>query len=181
MKLRMLLLKPGYTATCGCTDLETIKELVIAPGGNDLDFRIDGVESQLEPHLIIALTGAAMGNVLTVSGKGSSHLATSNDGTGQTSAKKVLILVDGVALNGFPAELLDELALQIINDHLFGADLKGLLLDGSPVLLLSDIGKVADDRVTFLQEIVQDCRGIKAAGVGQADFAFAACQGCVCV
>jgi len=52
---------------------------------------------------------------------GSPDLGAGNDGTGQSGAKQVTVLVDGVALDGPEDDLLDKLLLQVLNDHLLGA------------------------------------------------------------
>lgn len=67
------------------------------------------------------------------------HLGPGNDGPGQTGAEQVPALVYGVALDGGEAKLLDELAAQVGNDHLRGADGGGLGADLVPVLLLGGV------------------------------------------
>ena len=79
---------------------------------------------------------------------GNLHLGPGNDGPGQTGAEQVPSLVYGVALDGGEAELLDELATQVGDDHLRGADGSGLGADLVPVLLLGGVlGCVSIDRV----------------------------------
>ena len=41
--------------------------------------------------------------------------------------------------------------------HLGGANLQGLLTDGLPVLLLTNIGQEADDLISLLQVPSEDC------------------------
>ena len=81
---------------------------------------------------------------------GGAHLGAGNDGAGERGAEQIAALVDGVALDGAEAELLDELALQVLNDHVGGANGLGLGPDRVPVLLLADVGKEADDLVALL-------------------------------
>jgi len=59
--------------------------------------------------------------------------------------------------------LLDELATQVLNDHLGGANLLRLSADLVPVFLLADVGKEADDFVALLQKPAQDTAGVEAA------------------
>ena len=81
---------------------------------------------------------------------GDADLGAGDDGAGQRGAEQVAALVGGVALDGAEAELLDELLLQVLDDHLLRADLERLLLDLIPGLLLADVGEEADDLVTLL-------------------------------
>ena len=59
------------------------------------------------------------------------------------SAQKVLCLVDGIALNCRPTELLNEFFLYVLDVNLLSANLHGLLLSGLEVFFLSAIGKEA--------------------------------------
>jgi hypothetical protein len=59
--------------------------------------------------------------------------------------------------------LLDELATQVLNDHLGGANLLRLGANLVPVFLLADVGKEADDFVALLQKPAQDAAGVEAA------------------
>lgn len=44
------------------TALEELVEDGVAPRGNDLDVRLEGVEGKLEADLVVTLTGAAVGD-----------------------------------------------------------------------------------------------------------------------
>lgn len=77
--------------------------------------------------------------ILTSFLSGNLHLGPGNDRPGQTGAEQVPSLVYGVALDGGEAEFLDELAAQVGNDHLRGADGGGLGADLVPVLLLDGV------------------------------------------
>jgi hypothetical protein len=68
-----------------------------------------------------------------------------------------------VALDGTETQLLDEFLAQVKNDHLRSTNLLGLGLDFVPVLLLSNIGKEADDFITLIQQPAQDGAGVKTA------------------
>ena len=71
------------------------------------------------------------------------NLGASNDGAGKRGAEEVAVLVDGVALDGTEDNLIDELALEILDDHALGTEGESLLLDSGEVLLLADIGEEA--------------------------------------
>jgi hypothetical protein len=70
--------------------------------------------------------------------------------------QEVDVLVDGVALDSRPAQLLDELLAEILNVALLGTNLEGLLASSVKVLLLTDVGHEADDAVTLIQKILED-------------------------
>lgn len=70
--------------------------------------------------------------------------------------QKVNVLVDGVALDSRPAQLLDELLAEILNVALLGTNLEGLLAGSVKVLLLTDVGHEADDTVALVQQVLED-------------------------
>jgi len=70
--------------------------------------------------------------------------------------QKVDVLVDGIALDSGPAELLDELLAEILNVALLGTNLEGLLAGSIKVLLLANIGHEADDAVALVQQVLED-------------------------
>jgi aryl carrier-like protein len=57
-----------------------------------------------------------------------------------------------------PDELLDELLLEILDDHALGTNLLGLGLDGIPVFRLSNIGKEGNHGVTLLNHYAWSVR-----------------------
>lgn len=130
--------------------LEAVAELGQPPGRDDLDGRLDCVEGELEADLVVALAGAAVGDEVAALLLGNADLRAGDDGAGQRGAEEVAALVGGVALDGAEAELLDELLLEVLDDHLLGSDLERLLLHLIPGLLLADVGEEADHLVTLL-------------------------------
>ncbi|THX43602.1 Bystin-domain-containing protein [Aureobasidium pullulans] len=131
--------------------LEAVVEDGVAPWGNDLDGGLQGVEGQLEADLVVALTGAAVRDGETALLLGDGNLGAGNDGTGERN-----VLVDGIALDSGPAELLDELLAEILNVALLGTNLEGLLAGSIKVLLLANIGHEADDAVALVQQVLED-------------------------
>ncbi|TIA03603.1 Bystin-domain-containing protein [Aureobasidium pullulans] len=131
--------------------LEAVVEDGVAPWGNDLDGGLQGVEGQLEADLVVALTGAAVRDGETALLLGDGNLGAGNDGTGKRN-----VLVDGIALDSGPAELLDELLAEILNVALLGTNLEGLLAGSIKVLLLANIGHEADDAVALVQQVLED-------------------------
>lgn len=57
-----------------------------------------------------------------------------------------------IALDGMETELLDELAVQVLNNHLQGTNLLCLGLDYVPVLFLPHISQEADDLISLIKE-----------------------------
>jgi hypothetical protein len=70
--------------------------------------------------------------------------------------QEVDVLVDGVALDSGPAQLLDELLAEILNVALLSTNLEGLLAGSVKVLLLTDVGHEADDTVALVQQVLED-------------------------
>lgn len=68
------------------------------------------------------------------------HLGAGNHRPSERRPEQVAVFQDGVALDSAPAELLDEFALQVLDDEFARADLEGFLLGGFPVLVLADVG-----------------------------------------
>jgi hypothetical protein len=93
------------------TTLELVVEDRVPPRRDDLDAGLEGVECELEPDLIVALAGAAVGDGEAALLLSDCDLCAGDDGTSERGAEEVDVLVDGVAGNGRVAELLDELGL----------------------------------------------------------------------
>jgi len=83
-----------------------LEELRVAPWCNDLDGGLDGVESQLEADLVVALAGAAVTDSDTAFLLRNAHLRSGDDWTSQAGSEQVASFEDGVALDGSEAEFL---------------------------------------------------------------------------
>ena len=134
--------------------LEAVAELGQPPRRNDLDGGLQCVEGQLEADLVVALAGAAMRDEATALLLSDADLGAGDDRAGKRGAQQVAALVGGVTLHGAEAQLLDELLLQVENDHLQRANLERLLLHLVPRLLLAHVGEEAHDLISFLLEVV---------------------------
>jgi hypothetical protein len=130
--------------------LEALAERGVPPRSDDLDIGLKCVECQLKADLVISLAGAAVRNKSTAFLLSNADLRAGNDWASQTGAEEIPALVTGVALNSTEAELLDELLLQVQDDHLLRTDLESLLLDLIPGLVLADVGEEAHDFITLL-------------------------------
>jgi hypothetical protein len=96
--------------------LEAIAELGQPPRCNDLDIRLQRVETQLETDLVVALARATMRYKVAVLLLGNADLGAGNDGAGKRGAEEVAAFIGRVALDGAEAELLDEFLLKIEDD-----------------------------------------------------------------
>lgn len=88
------------------TASKAVKELRITPGSNDLDRRLDSVERQFEPDLVISLAGCAVADILTTLPLSSTHLSSGDNRTGQAGACVVLCQqtgLDGVGNHAAPS------------------------------------------------------------------------------
>lgn len=64
-------------------------------------------------------------------------------------------------MNSRPDELVNQLLLDILNDHALSAELDGLGLDGVKVLLLAAIGEEAHDLVALEDQPSKNCTRIE--------------------
>lgn len=87
------------------TTLESVEEGRVTPRSDDLNVRVNGVVCKLETDLVVALASAAVGNELAALSLDSLHHTTGDDGTSQASSQEVLVFVNGIALDGLPAQL----------------------------------------------------------------------------
>jgi len=140
--------------------------LGITPRGDDLHVGIDGVGVQLETDLIVALAGGSVADGVGLLGLGDFHEALGDEGTGDGSAQKVVVLVDGSALKHGEDEIPGELFIEVIDDALAGAGGDGFGLETVEFFLLPHVGAVADDfRVVGFLDPLDDDRGVQTAGV----------------
>jgi len=149
--------------------LEALVKLGNPPRGDNLDIGLQGIVAQFEADLVVALAGAAVRDGKAALLFGDSNLAAGDDGAGERGAEEVDVFVNGIALDGGEAELLDKLLTEI--DNVYGActNLEGLLFGSLEVLLLADVGHEANDIVALLEEPGKDGTGVQSSGVSKAD------------
>lgn len=80
------------------------------------------------------------------------NLGSSNDWASKGGSEEVDVLVDGVALNGREAQLVDEFVIQLFNIAFLRADFQSLLFGRLEILLLANVCHEADHIVTFFNE-----------------------------
>ncbi|KAF5537374.1 hypothetical protein FMEXI_9926 [Fusarium mexicanum] len=88
-----------------------------------------------------AFARAAMAQKIAVVLLSNADLGTSDDRSGQSSSKKVSVLIDGIALDCSEDDLLDEPLLKVFDDHALQAESEGLLFNSIEVLNLTNIGE----------------------------------------
>ena len=86
-------------------------ELRDTPGSDDLDAGLQSVESEFETDLIVAFSGTAVRDELAFLFLSHGDLGTGDDGTSERGAEEIDVFVDGIAGDGWVAELFDELSV----------------------------------------------------------------------
>lgn len=137
---------------------EAVVELWKSPWSDDLDIWLESEESELETDLVVALSGAAVGDDSAAFLLGDVNHAARDDWTGERGAEQVDTLVDGVALDSWDTLLVNELLADIDNVAGNGTDGESLLLGGLKVLLLTNVGHHADDVIALLNEPLEDTK-----------------------
>ena len=128
--------------------LPTGKALVecgVPPRRDDLDVRLEGVERQLEPHLVIALARAAVADSKAPLSLGDCDLRTRDYGPREGSPKEIDALIDSVARDGWVAELVDKFFPEVDDVDRGGADLEGFGADGVEVFFLTNVSAETDN------------------------------------
>ena len=147
-------------------------DVPLPPGGDDLHLGREGLDRQLEPHLVVALAGAAVADGIGTLGQRDLDDPFRDDRPGKGGAEQVLVLIHRARLDGGEYVVLDEDLPQILDVELGGAGLLGLFLQTGKFLALADVGGDRDDLavvVVFLQPRNND-GGVEAAGIGQHHF-----------
>ena len=145
-------------------------DVPLSPGGDDGHVGGKALDAQLEPDLVVALAGAAVGDGVGVLGLGDLHQLLGDDGSCKGGAQQVL-LIAGAHLQGGPDDVLHHLVGQVGDVQLAGAGLDGLLLQTVQLVALAHIGGHGDDLgiVVVLLQPGDDDGCIQAAGIGQDD------------
>src|SRR5206468_2547485 len=95
-------------------------EVPFPPGGDDLQLRIESLVGELEPDLIVAFPGAAMGDRIRSFLFGDFDLPARDQGACERRSEQVLTLVNGARAQCGEDELADKLFTQICDDAVRG-------------------------------------------------------------
>ena len=162
----------GHVVGLGVVDLLfPALDVPLTPRGDDLHLGGEALDGQLEPDLIVALSGAAVGNGVGALGLGDLHQPLGDDGPGKGGAQQV-VLVLGAHHHGGDDNVVHHLVHQILDVQLGRAGLDGLLLQTVQFVALTHVGGHGDDLgviVVFLQP-GDDNRGIQTAGISKHNF-----------
>ena len=146
----------------------------IANGSENLKLRVEGLDGGFEANLVVALAGAAMGNVLRAVLVRSLDHVLREQRTRKRGKQRVGVLVEAVG-----GKRLGEVLAGVFLAHIHGlgsdcAALERLVLDVLEVgLVLADVAANSDNvEVLFNLQPLQAARGVQTAGVCEYDFFF---------
>ena len=169
--LAALVLGDGDLVLLGELDeLRAAGEVPFAPGGDDLHVRLEGVVGDLEPDLVVALAGGAVGDGVGAHLFRDLDLALGDQGAGDGGAEEVHALVECVHAEHREDEVADEFLTEVVHEDVLFLDAQELCLVAgrAEFLTLSQIGGEGDDlRPIGRLEPFQDDRGVEAARIGQ--------------
>ena len=135
--------------------------------------RVQRIDGRLEPHLVVALAGAAVDD-----GVGAFRLTDldqlfRHQRSRHGGAQHILSFIDRIGLQRRPDIIGDELFSQIDGDGLDGAGGHGLLLDRVEIFFLSGVAADGDDViVVFLRQPLHNDGRVQPAGISQYYFFF---------
>ena len=146
----------------------------VANGSENLELRIEGLDGGFEANLVVALAGAAMGDVLrAVLVRGLDHVL-GEQRTRKGGKQRVGVLVEAVG-----GKRLGEVLAGVFLTHVHGlgsdcAALERLVLDVLEVgLVLANVAANSDNvEVLFNLQPLQAARGVQTAGVCEYNFFF---------
>lgn len=144
---------------------------VVADRGDALEVGGEGDDVGLEPHLVVALAGAAVGDRggAVLLGGGDEVLDDGRPGEGRH--QRIAVHVEGVGLDRREAVLLGELVLGVRDLGLDGTAGEGALADDVQVLAaLTDVDRDGDDLgARLLGDPADGDGGVQTARVGEYD------------
>ena len=147
-------------------------EAPFAPRRDHLDVGLERVGRELEPHLVVALAGRAVGDGVGAHFARDLDQALGDQGSGDRGAEQVEALVlrvgaehrEHVVAHEFLAQVLDEDVLGLDAEHL------GLGARGLQLAPLAEVGGEGDHlRVIGFLQPFEDDRGVEAARIGEDD------------
>ena len=146
----------------------------IANGSEDLELRVEGLDGGFEANLVVALAGAAMGDVLRAVLVRSLDHVLREQRTRKCGKQRVGVLVEAVG-----GKRLGEVLAGVFLAHIHGlgsdcAALERLVLDVLEVgFVLADVAANSDNvEVLFNLQPLQAARGVQTAGVCEYNFFF---------
>lgn len=146
-------------------------EFGIAPRGNDLDVRCQGIDGQFKADLVIPLSGSSVGDGVRAFPDSQIHHILGNAGAGDGGSQQVAAFVKGIGLHHREDVVGGEVFLEVADEAFGGARRQGFGLQSVQFFSLADVCAVGDDfGIIFLLEPLQKNGGVKAARVCNYDF-----------
>ena len=142
-------------------------ELPLAHGCEHFEIGVERGDAHLEAHLVVALAGAAVRDVLGLMSVRLDDEVLDDDRPRHRREKRILVLVQRVGPERLGEELLDVLLAHVLDDGLDGPDRQRLLAHELEVLsLLANVdGKRDDVDVVVLLEPLDGHRGVQTARI----------------
>ena len=128
-----------------------------------------GADGHIETHLVVALTGAAVGHRIGPHFPGDLHQPAGNQGPGQGRAEGIAPLVESIGPDRREGEFGDEGFDQVSHNRLAGAGIERLAANRLELIPLAQVGGEGDHLLhsPFLLQIGDADAGVHPAGIGQ--------------
>src|SRR5207249_4532755 len=139
-----------------------------APWGDHPHLGRERLVGQLEPHLVVALARAAVGQGVRARSERHLHLPLGQHRARQRRAEQILAFVDRARLDSFPEIRGDELLAQVFDMDLRGARRERFLTHRLEIVALADVAHHGDDLASvILAQPRNDDRSVESARVRQ--------------
>ena len=143
-------------------------QLPFPPRRDHLDLRFQRVIGELEPHLVVALAGGAVGHRIRAGLAGDLDLALGYERPRDRGAEQIDALIEGIGAEHRHHVVADEFLAQILDEDFLGAHHLGLGPCRLDLLALAEIGGERHDLAAiFLLQPAQDDRGVETSRIGQ--------------
>ncbi len=160
----------GQVARLAVFDLFIPAHAPVTYGSDDLDVRPQRGDADLQPDLVVALAGAAVGDGVGVVLPRRLHQVTGDQRPSQGRGQRILFLVDRPGLKGREQELVHQGFPAIDGQGFHGADLQRPLADGLQVHHAQVNGQGDYVGVVLLLQPRDRHGGVQSTAVGQHDF-----------
>src|ERR1019366_10103390 len=141
-------------------------DVPLAPRRDDRELRRERHVCQLEPHLVVSLSGAAVRKGVTARGERDRDLLLGDERTRGGRAEQVVVLVRRAGLQNRKEVVPRELVLRVDEKELRGPGLPRLLLEAGRLLGLADVDRDRHDlAAVVLLEPRNDDRRVEPARV----------------
>ena len=141
-------------------------QVPLAPRCNYSDIRLQSVDTQLKPDLIITLTGRTMGDRLGTCLVGNVYQTLGYQRPRDAGTQKILTLVNGVAAEHREYKIPNKLFAHVVDEYFFHPHARSLLSCGLQFFPLPQVSRVGNDlTVISLLQPLQDHRSVQTTGI----------------